>query len=212
MVREAARRRLKLLPALLLPALLPAAAPALAADLCERLTIPPALNLACAEAPNVAQGAVVVEPVGGAFAALSRLTVRPLERSGEDALAWEDPAAWLKRQMTLDTSRYADVLGGVARDPDSPFAGPEASQALEGLKGALSSLGRLALGACDEPGETASGRWAMRCSFTPAGLGVLVHLRLVAEGERRWAITMRAANEQRLRHFEAIANSFAPPA
>jgi hypothetical protein len=50
----------------------------------------------------------------------------------------------------------------------------------------------------------------MRCSFTPGGVGMLVHLRLVVQGERRWAITMRSANEQRLRHFEAIANSFGP--
>ena len=50
----------------------------------------------------------------------------------------------------------------------------------------------------------------MRCSYAADGLGLLVVLRLVAAGDRRWAITMRAANEQRLRHFEAIANSFQP--
>jgi hypothetical protein len=180
--------------------------------LCGGLTIPAALGLACTTAPDVAPDAVAVAPVGGAFAALSRMTLRPLERSGEDGLAWTDPAAWLKRQMTLDTSRYADLLGGIARDPDSPFAGPEAGTALEGLKGALSGLGRLPLEACAEPAAGTGGRWDMRCSFAPAGLGILMHLRLVAQGERRWAITMRAANEQRLRHFEAIANGFAPPA
>ncbi|MEK0082306.1 hypothetical protein [Benzoatithermus flavus] len=209
MVREAARRCLK--PALLslLLGLLPAA-PSFAADLCARLTIPATLGLVCVAAPDTAPEAVAVEPVDGAFAALSRMTVRPLDRGG-DPLAWSDPAAWLQQQMTLDTSRYADLLGGLAKDPDSPFAGPAAEQALERLKSALTGIGRLALGACDEPSETAPGRWDMRCGFTPAGLGLLVHLRLVAEGERRWAMTMRAANERRLRHFEAIANTFAPP-
>jgi hypothetical protein len=51
----------------------------------------------------------------------------------------------------------------------------------------------------------------MDCSFTGGGIGLLVQHRLVAAGDRRYAIGMRAANEQRLRHFEAIANSFAPP-
>ncbi len=50
----------------------------------------------------------------------------------------------------------------------------------------------------------------MRCNYAADGLGLQVVLRLVAAGDRRWAITMRAANEQRLRHFEAIANSFQP--
>jgi hypothetical protein len=182
------------------------AAPALAADLCAALEIPAALGLACTAAPE----AVAVRPVKGAFAALSRMTVRPLERSGDDALAWDDPAAWLRRQMTLDTSSYADLLAGITDDPDSPFAGPEASEALQSFKKALSGVGRLALSACGEPTETVPGRWDMSCSFAPGGVGVRMHLRLVAQGEQRWAITMRAANEQRLRHFEAIANSFAP--
>lgn len=209
MVREAARRCLRLALLGLLSGLLPAA-PSFAADLCASFTIPATVGLACVAAPDTAPEAVAVEPVGGAFAALSRMTVRPLDRS-QDPLAWSDPATWLKQQMTLDTSRYADLLGGLAKDPDSPFAGPAAEQALAGLKSALAGLGRLALGACDEPGETVPGRFDMRCGFTPAGLGILVHLRLVGEGDRRWAMTMRAANEQRLRHFEAIANTFAPP-
>jgi hypothetical protein len=209
-VREAARGgRLKPALAGLLLGLAPAA-PALAADLCASLTIPAPLGLACTAAPMVAPEAVAVAPVDGAFAALSRLTIRPLEQSGDDALAWSDPAAWLKRQMTLDTAAYTDLFAGIARDPDSPLAGPNAESALQGLKSALAQLGRLALGACEEPSATDGVRWDMRCSFTPGGLGLLVHLRLVAQGERRYAIAMRAANEQRLRHFEAIANSFVP--
>ena len=41
-------------------------------------------------------------------------------------------------------------------------------------------------------------------------MGLLVDLRLVADDEERFALNLRAANEQRLRHFEAIANSFQP--
>lgn len=187
-----------------------AAYPALAQELCAELTLPPALDLSCTPAPELAQGAVAVAPVGGTFAALSRMTVRPLVREGEDALAWRDPAAWLRRQMTVDTAGYADLLSGLAGSPDSPFAGESARGALDSLKSALGGMGRLPLAACDEPGAVAPDRWDMRCSFTAGGLGLLMHLRLVAAGEERWALTMRAANEQRLRHFEAIANSFAP--
>jgi hypothetical protein len=187
------------------------AGPALAQDLCAELTLPPALDLSCTPVPELAQGAVAVAPVGGTFAALSRMTVRPLVREGEDALAWRDPAAWLRRQMTMDTAGYADLLSGLAGSPDSPFAGESARGALDSLKSALGSMGRLPLTACDEPSATIPDRqWDMRCSFTAGGLGLLMHLRLVAAGEERWALTMRAANEQRLRHFEAIANSFAP--
>jgi hypothetical protein len=209
MVREAALRRLIRTLACAVVAGC-AAAPATGEDLCVTLAVPPALGLACEPAPDLAPGAVVIAPSSGTFKALSRMTVRPLERGGQDELAWTDPAEWLRRQMTLNTSGYAGLMAGLADSPDSPFAGDEARTALQGLSNALGELGRLPLSACEAPAESQAGRWEMRCSFTPGGVGMLVDLRLVAQGERRWAITMRAANEQRLRHFEAIANSFGP--
>lgn len=186
------------------------AAAAAAQDLCGALTVPPALGLACAPAAEAGPGAVAVAPSEGSFAALSRLSLRPLDRA-RDPLAWSDPAGWLQRQMTVDTSSYAGLLGGAAQDPDSPFAGPEAKRALDSFASVLAGLGRLPLNACDTPLETEAGRYGMSCRFTAGGLGMLLDLRLVADGERRWAMTARAANEQRLRHFEAIANSFRPP-
>lgn len=195
-------------------ALLAAAGPAGAAEAarCEALDVPSQLGLGCAPAPEVAAGAITVAPAEGSFSALSRMTVRPLDRNGEDALAWSDPAAWLRQQMTIDTGSFADLLSGLADSPDSPFAGPDAQTALEGFKSALSSVGRLALHACDDPGLTKPGQWDMGCRFTAAGVGMFMHLRLVAAGEARYALAMRAANEQRLRHFEAVANSFRPAA
>lgn len=182
--------------------------PAGAQDLCSRLSIPSQLGLACAPASNPA--AVEVTPVGGTFALLSRLSVRLLDQAGTDAEAWSDPPGWLRAQMTPDTSKLSESLGGLVEDPDSPFTGDQASAALESLKRALAGVSALALGACDEPGPDGADRWQMRCNYAAEGLGLQVVLRLVAVGERRWAITMRAANEQRLRHFEAIANSFQP--
>ena len=136
--------------------------------------------------------------------------MRPLERAGADAQAWSDPTGWLSAQMTPDTSRLSEALGGLAEDPDSPFTGEQASAALESLKRALAGVSALALSACDEPAPDGPGRWQMRCSYSADGLGLRLILRLFAVGDRRWAVTMRAANEQRLRHFEAIANSFQP--
>jgi hypothetical protein len=187
------------------------ATPALAQDLCARLTIPAQLGLTCG--PAAEPGAVEVAPGSGAFAALSRMMVRPLERTGADAAAWSDPTAWMRAQVTPDTSGLADTLGGLAEDPDSPFAGGQATAALEAIRRALAGVSALALTACDEPTAAAGtgDRWEMRCNYASDGLGLFVALRLAVAGERRWAISMRAANEQRLRHFEAIANSFQPP-
>lgn len=181
-----------------------------AEDLCAALTIPPDLNLACTASETVPD-AVEVTPTEGAFAALSRLGLRPLERAGEDALAWTDPAVWLKRQVTLEGSGRDEDMGDMAEDPDSPFAGPSAQAALQSLENLLTGVARLPLNACKAPVETGLGRWSLDCSFTAGGIGLYVQHRLIASGDRRWALSMRAANEQRLRHFEAIANSFTPP-
>ena len=110
----------------------------------------------------------------------------------------------------MDPSTLVDTMAGLADDPDSPFAGPSAREALARLKTALGGLAQLPLNACEQPTETKPDRWEMTCRFTADGLGLLVDLRLLGEGDRRWAMNLRAANEQRLRHFEAIANSFQP--
>lgn len=210
MVRKASSRCVRLAFVALLAG---CATPPLAAqqDLCPTLTIPASLGLACAPTEDLAPGAVTVAPTEGSFAALSRLSLRPLERTGEDALAWSNPTAWLQRQITLDTSGASTRLECLGQDPDSPFAGPEAEGALRSLENMLSGMARLPLNACNEPAETSPNRWTMDCRFTAGGIGLLLQHRLVAQGDRRWAITSRAANEQRLRHFEAIANSFSPP-
>lgn len=181
--------------------------PAWAEDLCAALSIPEPLGLVCAATPD---GAVTVMPADGTFAALSRMTLRRLERSGGDELAWSEPAAWLQGQVTVDTSGYVGAMADLADDPDSPFAGEAARQALAHLKTVLGGLAKLPLNACEPPAENMPGRWEMPCRYMADGLGLLVDLRLVADGDQRFAVNLRAANEQRLRHFEAIANSFQP--
>ncbi|MDF1586621.1 hypothetical protein [Marinimicrococcus flavescens] len=184
---------------------------AAAAGLCERLWIPEELELDCRPMAGGAGGeAVDVVPPGVSAPLLSRMTVRELERKGEDALAWEDPSAWLTRQMTVDTSQFAGSIRSYLDDPDSPIGGEPSRGAVTSLLDGLSTLGRLALAGCEDPAQRAArGYWEMECSFTAGGLGVFTELRLQAEGERRYAVSMRTMNEKRLRHFQAIAGSLA---
>jgi hypothetical protein len=178
-----------------------------AQDLCGMVAIPAEIGLACAAA---AEGSASIAPQGGSFAALSQMTIRSLARAGGDAEVWSDPPSWLRAQMTPDLAAWSNLLAPLAQDPDSPFAGGQATSALDTLSRALGGLSSLPLSACGEPTPTGADEWRMRCDYTADGLGLFIALRLVAQGERRWAIIMRAANEQRMRHFEAIANSFHP--
>lgn len=171
------------------------------------IAVPAEIGLGCAPG---AEGAVSITPQDGSFAALSRMTIRSLAKDGADAEAWTDPPAWLRSQMTPDLAALSDLLTPLAEDPDSPFAGGQATGALDALRRALGGLSNLPLSACDEPAPVGADDWRMRCDFTADGLGLFMALRLVTRGEQRWAIVMRAANEQRMRHFEAIANSFHP--
>lgn len=178
--------------------------------LCAAFSIPPELGLLC-ESAGGEQPGVVIRPGEGGFAALSRLAVRRLDRNlAADALAWSDPAAWLERQMTLDTAGFAAALRRLVDDPDSPLAGEGTRAAVDTLLGAVDRLGRLALQACESPQLRRDGRHVMSCRFTAGGFGLLLDLQLLRAGEERWALSLRTMNEQRLRHFQALASAFSP--
>jgi hypothetical protein len=176
--------------------------------LCQQITIPDQLDLACVPQP-VGDG-VTVEPTAGDFASLSRMTLEPVERTEANRLAWSDPAEWLKQQLTLDTSGLAGAAEGLTQSPDSPFAGEGAVTALDSVVGFLNQLGQLPLAVCDDPAQRGE-IWEMDCRIEIAGFGAYLAQRLVIDGEDRYAIGIRTMNPQRLRHFEAIANSFRPP-
>jgi hypothetical protein len=205
-VREALRRC-----CLTGAAVLALASPAGAAEgLCARLQIPLELGLACT--PGEAGSAdqiVTVEPTGGTFAALTRLTVRRLDQAS-DPLAWTDPDEWLRRQVAVDTGSLADGIEKFANDPDSPWAGATAMMLADNVRDALSRMGRAALQACSQPSQKGDLR-EMSCRFGAPPLSLLLDMRLHAKGDQRWALSLRTMNEQRQRHLEAIANSFTPP-
>jgi hypothetical protein len=205
MVREAARR------GLIAGLLAAAAVPAVAEDLCATLRIPAGLDLDCMADASAGPGAVAIGPTGDAlFAPLSRMTLRELDAAGADAEAFNAPERWLRARTRLD-------LAGVGRDlesgllgPDSPFAGEAGRSAISGLVGLLESLDRLVDSACEAPRERRAGRWEVECRYALGGVTLLRELRLVRAGERVYAIELRSMNEQRLRHFQALANSFEP--
>ena len=207
MVGEAQRRRR--IGGLAVAILAAAGSASAQESLCARVTIPAELGLACT--PGEAGSAdelVTVQPTSGAFAPLSRLTLRRLNRA-VDPLAWSDPDEWLRRQVVVDTSSIADSIENLASDPDSPWGGAAAMMMAESVRDALARMGRAALQACDRP-VTADGGRAMACRFGAAPLVMMLTMRLVAAGDERWALSLRSMNEQRQRHFEAIANTFRP--
>jgi hypothetical protein len=182
---------------------------AAAENLCERVVIPDELGLACSPV-GIVSGEVQIQPTDSDFAGLSRMTIRALDRDA-DALAWEQPDTWLREQVTVNTTGVGSSLRGLAENPDSPFAGDTAQGAVGSVLGLLNQLGRLPLSACEEPTKRGEDFWSMACRYTAGGFGVHLVERLEVNGDRRYAMTMRTMNEQRLRHFEAIANSFDPP-
>jgi hypothetical protein len=181
------------------------AGPAAADGLCDRLDVPAMLELGCT-APVDGDGRVIVQPLEGTFRALSRLSLRPLDAE-LDRLAWDDPKTWLERQMILDLDRVADTVRDLGDDPDSPFGSEMLRSAIELMVSGLEGLSRLPLAACgDGPSET-----ELTCRFGVEPIGLSMRIMLIGEGDERHAANIRTFNEQRLRHFTAIVNSFDLP-
>ena len=199
----------RLTAALIVLMAVPGAARAEAPALCAALSIPDQLGLTCRAATDTAEGGVVIQPESGSFSSLSRMTVRPLDPV-TDALAWSDPEAWLRHQLVVDTSGVAGALDEMTDDPDSPFGSSMLKDAVGALVKGLGSLAKAPLAACEEPATRTRGRYDMSCVFGADGLGLDLLLRLQAAGDKRYGLSMRTMNEQRLLHFRAIADGFAP--
>ena len=197
------RRSLTGITALLLTAAA-GIAPAAAAELCDRLTVPALLDLACADEISVAGAPqAVIAPIGGTFSALSEMSIRELDRAS-DPLAWSDPADWLEGQMIVDLDGVGAALQGIVDDPDSPFGSSMISSGVASLVRGLQDLSRLPLAACGD-GATQS---EVTCRFGVEPISLVMKVLLIEDREARFAVNIRTFNEQRLRHFTAVANSF----
>lgn len=180
------------------------ASPAAAGGLCDRLTVPALLELDCtAEIAANGEAQAVIAPIGGTFAALSQMSIRALDRE-DDPLAWSDPAGWLEQQMIVDLDGVGAALQRIVDDPDSPFGSSMISAGVASLVRGLEDLSRLPLAACGD-GATSS---EVTCRFGVEPVGLVMKVLLIEDAEARYAVNIRTFNEQRLRHFAAVANSF----
>ena len=176
-----------------------------AADLCARLFVPEGYELGCAleTEPEGGGFAAVVRPTDSTFGPLSELTLRRVQEPVED------PAAWLREQLTLDLSPEDAALQELARDADSPITGTPLADQLQDWREFLDSAATLPLAGCDEPAQRAGGdAWEMACDWELGPLRQYMRFRLVERAGERYAIRIRTMNQQRLRHLVAIANSF----
>ncbi len=183
-----------------------------AGSLCDGLFVPEGYALTC---ETRIEGATrteqaVVRTSGGATS-LAQLTLRPLDRA-EAPAAWSEPDRWLEEQVVFDLSGIGAALRGLGgADGQGAAAHPAAQAMIDGLMATLAGWGRLPLQSCAKAEASDDARRELRCRWGVAPLALSMNQRLVEAGDRRFAVTYWAADEQRMRHLEAIANSFAPP-
>jgi hypothetical protein len=178
-----------------------AAGTAAAEDFCAALAIPEPLDLVCTVEPD---GTTVVQSADSPFPTLNRLEVRRLDA------AVEDPAAWLRGRMTLDTSGISDTLRGWLTHPDNPLKPEVVEPSLDALEEALGQIEALSKTVCDTPERVGDARWAMRCRFDLTVADGVLRLDLFRTADLPIATEMRAASEQRARQFEALLNGLDP--
>jgi len=182
-------------------ALLATASGAHAEDFCAALAIPEQLDLVCREAPD---GTTVVRGPESPFPSLNRLELRRLDA------AVDDPAAWLRDRITVDTSGISETLRGWLTHPDNPMKPEVVEPSLEALTEALGQIEQLSQAVCEEPEQVADERWAIRCRFDLTVAEGVLRLDLFQTSGLPVAAEMRAASEQRARQFEALLNGFDP--
>lgn len=173
--------------------------------LCARLTVPDGLELDCIlQSDSTSAGpAAVVRPTDSDFAPLSELRLRRVEET------IEDPAAWLREQLTLDLTPLDAAIDELIHGPDSPITGTPLADQLQSWRGLLGSAAALPLAGCRDPVRLARDEtWEMACEWEVGPLRQYMRFRLIERDGERYAIRIRTMNEQRLRHLVAIANSF----
>ena len=173
--------------------------------LCARLTVPDGLELDCIlQSDSTSAGpAAVVRPTDSDFAPLSELRLRRVEET------IEDPAAWLREQLTLDLTPLDAAIDELIHGPDSPITGTPLADQLQSWRGLLGSAAALPLAGCEDPVRLVRDEtWEMVCEWEVGPLRQFMRFRLVERDGERYAIRIRTMNEQRLRHLVAIANSF----
>jgi hypothetical protein len=198
-----------LLLAALLAAGLPAGSmPAVAAapgDPCGLLFVPQGYQLRCTVERGLEDDwRLVVRPESSPFAALSELSIAPVEGPVDD------PETWLRDQLRLDLGGLEHAVRALAESDDSPFAEAQVAP-LEAWLGMITMLAEWPLQSCDEPAATPGTAdeedSELACEWQLGPFHQHLVLRLVERDGQHYVVRVRAMNERRLRHLVAIANS-----
>jgi hypothetical protein len=182
-----------------------AAAAATPGDPCGLLFVPQGYQLRCTVERGLQDDwRLVVRPEGSPFAALSELSIAPVEAPVDD------PEAWLRDQLRLDLGGLEHAVRALAESDDSPFAESQMAP-LEAWLGMVTMLAEWPLQSCEEPatspGETSREGAELTCDWQLGPFHQHLVLRLVERDGQHYAVRVRAMNERRLRHLVAIANS-----
>jgi hypothetical protein len=172
---------------------------------CDRLFVPEGYELTCTveRLAGDDQWEVSVHPMEGAFAALSEMTLAPVEE------AVSDPEDWLQNQIRIDASGLESALTGFLEDDDNPFSEESWWQSLKGLKDVVHSLSDLPLDSCEKPRKIVDdGGWIMECDWGIGSLRQYLSVYLVEREGQYYTLRVQAMNDRRYRHLMAIANSF----
>ncbi len=178
---------------------------AAADDPCARLFVPDGYRLTCTHpgGPEQAGWQLTVQPAEGAFAPLSELSIHRVVQPVDD------PAKWLRAQLTVEMSSFDAALDDLLHGADSPIADTEMASQLESWRGLLHSVAGWPLTGCGAPENHAgSDRWGMNCQWQLGPFRQYLDLRLITRDGARYAVQIRAMNEHRLHNLVAIANSF----
>jgi hypothetical protein len=191
-------------PTVLALGLLAGAAPAAAAspaDPCALLFVPEGYELTCTVQQGIGDDwRLVVRPVNSPFAALSELSLEPVDEP------IEDPHAWLRAQLRIDLGGLEHVARELAESDDSPFADAQIAASLDAWLGMVTKLAEWPLQRCVEPSPLSGGS-ELACDWQLGPFHQHLVTRLVERDGQLYVVRVRAMNERRLRHLVAIANS-----
>jgi hypothetical protein len=170
------------------------------------LFVPPGYQLSCTVERRGPGWRLAVGPDESAFAALSELSIEPVDAP------IGDPQEWLRAQLRVDLGGLEDAVRELTENDDTPFADEQFAAPVEAWLGMMTMLGDWPLQSCDEPvaltGRAAADDSELACEWHLGPFEQHLRTRLVERDGQHYVVRIRAMNPRRLRHLVAIANSF----
>lgn len=169
---------------------------------CAQVSIPAQLELVCSIESDDDGSFLVITTADPTYSALNRISIRALDEEPEE------PWLFLRERMTVDTSPLVNLLKGFLENENSPFFGSQMPEMLQGLSEYVQGMGQVPLSACEE-GEAGTSKLArLTCRYGVGEVGQYVDSWVLEKDGLSYIVDLRAANDKRRRHLEAVANSF----